>query len=66
MGGHINSGLWYEDIMRAKMDRSFKFMITALVLLVSVGYPQNYVSAGNGVGVILMHGKGGPPMKGRP
>ena len=58
MGGHINSGLWYEDIMRAKMDRSFKFMITALVLLVSVGYPQNYVSAGNGVGVILMHGKG--------
>ena len=66
MGGHINSGLWYEDILGVEMDRSFKFMITALVLLVLVGYPQNYVSAGNGVGVILMHGKGSTADEGSP
>jgi pimeloyl-ACP methyl ester carboxylesterase len=41
------------------MFKFLKSMITALALLVLVGVPQNTASANNGVGVLLMHGKGG-------
>ena len=47
-----------DRIMGAEMFKFLKYMITAFALLVLVGAPQNTVSANNGVGVLLMHGKG--------
>ncbi|TDI65721.1 MAG: alpha/beta fold hydrolase [Alphaproteobacteria bacterium] len=47
-----------DRIMGAEMFKFLKYMITAFALLVLVGAPQNSVSANNGVGVLLMHGKG--------